>query len=123
MKGRILLVDDELDLVKLVRKRLETEGFEVSVALTGKEALARAPVEQPDAIVLDIMLPEMSGLEVCAKLKNDERAKRIPVIIYTGKGRQGDEALCRELGADGYVPKSAGTGALIQHISSLLPKR
>jgi DNA-binding response OmpR family regulator len=122
MKARILLVDDEPDVVKVVSKRLETEGFEVLVAPTGKEALAKAPAERPDAIILDVMLPEISGFEVCAKLKQDARTRQIPIIIYTGKGRQGDEQLCRELGADGYVPKGAGTSALVEQVHALLQR-
>jgi DNA-binding response OmpR family regulator len=122
-RRRVLLVDDEEDIVKIVRKRLELDGFEVLVAVEGKEALAKAKAECPDLIILDIMLPRVSGFEVCAKLKQDERSRQIPIVIYTGKSYEGDEQICQELGADAYVSKFDGLPALLDRVNALLRTR
>lgn len=119
-RRRVLLVDDEADVVKVVGKRLETEGFEVVVASTGPEAMAKVEADPPDLMILDVMLPKISGFEVCAKLKRDERFRKIPSIIFTGKGYEGDERLCRELGADAYVAKDRGPTVLIERANALL---
>ena len=120
-KRRILLVDDEPSIIKVVGKRLELAGFEVVVAVDGQEALAKARLAHPDAIILDLMLPKMSGLEVCAALKEDQRYCRIPIIIFTGKGQDLiDEKLCRECKADAYLNKSRRTSELIEQVEALL---
>src|SRR3989338_7718114 len=80
---RLLLVADEQSLAKLVTKRLEAEGFEVSVALDGEEALQKARQELPELIILDVMLPKMTGHEVCQILKQDPRYRHIPIILFT----------------------------------------
>lgn len=119
-RPRILLVDDEAGIVKVVRKALELNGFDVRAAGGGKEALAAVKEERPDLIILDIMLPRMSGLEVCQKLKHNPAYRQIPIIIYTGKGYEGDEPLCREVGADAYVAKLEGLPILLDRIKTLL---
>lgn len=119
-KRRILLVDDEPSIIKVVGKRLELAGFEVVVAVDGQEALAKARLSHPDAIILDLMLPKLSGLEVCAALKEDQRYCRIPVIIFTGKGQEIDETLCRECRADAYINKSRRASELIEQLEALL---
>jgi len=121
-KRRILLVDDEPSIVKMVGKRLELAGFEVLVAVDGREALSKAKLGRPDAIILDLMLPNVSGLEVCAELKHDPRYRRIPVIIFTGKGQELDEQLCRECGADAYINKSRRAVELIEQLEAVLER-
>ena len=120
-KYRVLLVDDEPSIIKTVSKRLEVAGFEVSVAMTGKEAVAKAQAEHPDVIVLDLMLPEMSGFDVCGTLKKDQQCSEIPVVVmFSGKGSEEDAERCRELGAAAYVTKTDGSQALIAQINALI---
>ena len=120
VKRRVLLVDDEPDIVKMIRKQLELEGFDVVVAVDGPEALEKAKAERPDLIILDVMLPHASGFEVCDKLKKDERYHDIPIIIYTGKGKPGDDQIVKELGADAYVTKVEGKAMLMEKVHALL---
>jgi DNA-binding response OmpR family regulator len=122
-KARILLVDDEQAVIKMVGKRLETAGFDVVSALDGEAALERARAECPDLIVLDLMLPKLSGLKVCATLKREEPFRRIPVIIFTGKDQEVDQSVCADSGADSYVPKSLSVNVLLTEIKTLLAKR
>ena len=119
-KRRVLLVDDEPDILKVISKRLELSGFEVLLAVDGPDALAKAKVGHPDVIILDLMLPGVNGLEVCAELKADPRYRQIPIIIFTGKGQEMDERLCREVGADAYINKSRKSAELIEQIEVLL---
>ena len=120
-KRRILLVDDEPSIIKMVGKRLEMKGFEVLIAMTGEEAITKAQAEHPDCIILDLMLPTMSGFEVCARLKKDQRCGEIPVVVmFSGKGQEEDAQRCRELGAAAYVTKTEGSTALLDHIQALL---
>ena len=122
-KRRILLVDDEPSIVKTVGKRLEVSGYEVVVVMDGETALAQAARVRPDLIVLDLMLPKLSGLKVCAALKQDPCYQHIPIIIFTGKDQDVDEKACRESGADAYLPKARGTEALLNEIQAQLAKR
>ena len=119
-KRRVLLVDDEPSIIKLVGKGLEVAGFEVVTAVDGEDGLAKAQLGHPDIIVLDLMLPKMNGLQVCAALKQDERYKRIPIIIFSGKGQEMDERLCRECGANAYINKPKGYKGLVDQITALL---
>lgn len=116
MPTRILLVDDEPSLVKLVKKRLETEGFEVSVAMDGEEALEKAVKETPDLIILDVMLPKMNGYDVCRRLKSDARYEKIPIILFTALAQEKDEKFGLESGADGYIRKPFRALELIEKI-------
>lgn len=121
-KPRILLVDDEPSIVKTVGKRLEVSGYEVVVVMDGEAALAQAARVRPNLIVLDLMLPKMSGLKVCATLKQDPCYQDIPIIIFTGKDQEVDEKACRESGADAYLPKARGTELLLTEIKTQLAK-
>ncbi|MBI4598471.1 MAG: response regulator [Candidatus Omnitrophica bacterium] len=119
-KRRVLLVDDEPAIVKTVGKRLEVAGYEVLIAMDGEDALTKARLGQPDVIILDLMLPKRSGYDVCSTLKNDPTYRAIPIIIFTGKGQEMDETLCRELGANAYISKPRQAKALIEQIEALL---
>ncbi len=101
-KRTILVVDDEPKLVKVVREYLEHDGYRVVVAGDGREALARFQEARPDLIVLDLMLPEFDGLEVCRRLRRDSN---IPIIMLTARAEEVDELVGLELGADDYVTK------------------
>jgi DNA-binding response OmpR family regulator len=119
-KPRILLVDDEPSLVKVVGKRLEVEGFDVSVAMDGEEALAQVAATRPQLIILDVMLPKLNGHEVCRKLKWDARYQKIPIIMFTAKVQEKDEKIGFEAGADGYIRKPFRAPELIEKIRALL---
>ena len=119
-RQRVLLVDDEASIIKVVGKGLQVAGYEVVTAMDGEEAMAKAQLANPDVILLDLMLPKKSGFEVCAALKKDPRYAKIPIIIFTGKGQEMDEKLCRELGADAYITKPHASKALIEQIEALL---
>ena len=121
-KRRVLLVDDEPSIVKTVGKRLELGGYEVLTAMDGQDGLAKARLGKPDVIILDLMMPKMSGFEVCAALKKDPQCRQIPIIIFTGKGQEMDEKLCRELGADAYISKPHQAAALLEEIEALLSR-
>ena len=119
-KPRILLVDDEPSIVKMVGKRLEIEGFEVVVAVDGQEGLTKAQAEHPDLIILDLMLPKLNGYEVCTMLKQDTRYQRIPIVLFTAKAQEKDEKLGMECGANAYVRKPFRAQELLEKIRGLL---
>lgn len=119
-KPRILLVDDEPAIIKVVSKRLEAEGFEVLTAMGGLQALAAAKGEAPDLIVLDLMLPEMNGYEVCTILKQDDRYRKIPIVLFTAKTQERDEKLGHDCGADAYIRKPFQAAELVGTIRRFL---
>ena len=121
-KGSILLVDDEQDIVKVLRKRLEMKGYDVEIAMDGEEALAQIEQRPPQLIILDIMLPKLNGYEVCAKLKRSEAHRNIPVVMYTAKGQAQDHLAGLMFGADAYVSKTCQFDDLYEQIQSLLEK-
>lgn len=119
-KRRILLVDDEPNIVKIVSRRLESEGFEVSIAMDGEMALEKARAEKPDLILLDVMLPKLSGYEVCRQLKQDARYQRIPILMLTALAQQTDEEFGFEIGTDAYMRKPFKTQQLLDKINELI---
>ena len=104
-RARILLVDDEPSIIKMVSKRLGVEGYEVLVAMDGQEGLDKAQAERPDLVILDLMLPRLNGYEVCARLKEDPAWRKVPVLLFSAKVQPKDEALGKQCGADGYLRK------------------
>jgi two-component system phosphate regulon response regulator PhoB len=122
-KAKVLVVDDEPDAVELVAFNLTKAGIAVVTAETGVEALAKAREILPDAIVLDLMLPEMDGLEVCRNLRREPKTARIPVIMVTAKGAEMDRVLGLELGADDYLTKPFSPRELVLRIKKLLQPR
>ena len=119
-KQRILLVDDEPSIVKMVGKRLEVEGFEVLIGTDGQEGLEKARAEHPNLIVLDLMLPKLNGYEICTMLKQDTRYQGIPIILFTAKAQEKDEKLGMECGANAYVRKPFRAQELLEKIRALL---
>lgn len=116
----ILVVDDEKDIVQLIRYNLEQEGFKVEAASDGIEALKKANEVKPDLILLDIMLPGKDGYEVIKSLNQNERTANIPVIFLTAKSAEFDEVLGLELGADDYVVKPISPRKLVSRIRAVL---
>lgn len=120
MGKRILVVDDEVQLVEMVKMRLEASGYDILCAYDGQDGLDKAKKDKPDLIILDLMLPKMDGYKVCGLLKNDSRYSKIPVIMFTAKAQDEDEALGRELGAEAYVTKPFEPKLLLDKIKELL---
>jgi two-component system alkaline phosphatase synthesis response regulator PhoP len=120
MKPRILAVDDEEDLLELVAYNLSREGFDVLPAATGEEALRIAVNEQPDLILLDWMLPGITGLDLTKRLKSDSRTERIPIVMLTVKNSDLDIALGLELGADDYITKPFSPRVLAARVRAVL---
>lgn len=120
---KILIVDDEVDLVETVRFSLEMEGFTVLVSGDGEDALKQARKENPDLIILDIMLPKLDGYKVCRLLKFDERYKHIPILMLTAKTQEKDKALGKEIGADEYITKPFEMDELMEKVTSYVSKK
>jgi two-component system phosphate regulon response regulator PhoB len=102
---KVLVVDDEEDILELISFNLSREGFQVTCAATGEEALKKAPALLPDIMLLDIMLPGIDGLEVARRLKADRSTQRIPIVMLTAKGEESDIVKGLELGAEDYITK------------------
>ena len=122
MKPKILVVDDEPDAVELVSFNLKAAGFDVVTAADGAEALKRAKEHQPDLLVLDVMLPEVDGLEVCKIIRRDPSVAHIPIIMLTAKAAEIDRVLGLELGADDYVTKPFSPRELVLRIRKILDR-
>lgn len=118
--GTILVIDDEKDLQELVRYNLEKEGYDVIVARDGTTGLDIALRHRPDLIVLDLMMPGMDGLEVCRKLRGDDRGKRVPLLMLTAKATEADRVVGLELGADDYVTKPFSPRELVARVKAIL---
>ena len=119
-KGRILVVDDEIYIVHILDFSLGMEGYEVLTALDGEQAVEKAKAERPDLIVLDIMMPKLDGYETCKLLKADEATKNIPVILLSAKGRNVDQKIGFEVGADDYITKPFSPRKLVERINAIL---
>ena len=119
---KIMIVDDEVDLVETVRFLLEMEGFNVLVSYNGEEALNQARKENPDLIILDLMLPKLDGYKVCRLLKFDERYKHIPILMLTAKTQEKDKILGKETGADEYITKPFEMDYLMEKVKAHLSK-
>jgi two-component system phosphate regulon response regulator PhoB len=120
MSSKILIIDDESDVVDLIAMNLKSAGFDVLTANNGVAGLQRAKADLPALIVLDLMLPQMSGLEVCKVLKKDPLTARIPIIMLTAKSEEVDRIVGLELGADDYVPKPFSPRELVLRIQSVI---
>lgn len=119
-RKRILVVDDEVYIAHILEFSLGMEGYEVITAICGNEALAKADEQHPDLIVLDIMMPEIDGYEVCRRLRADERFSDIPVILLTAKHSTEDKQKGMEVGASAYMTKPFRPAELIEKIRELL---
>jgi two-component system alkaline phosphatase synthesis response regulator PhoP len=117
---RVLIVEDERDILKLVTHYLEKEGFRVLTATTGIEALKKIQEEKPDLLMLDLMLPEMDGLEVCKRVRAKPETAMLPIIMLTAKAEESDTVIGLELGADDYVTKPFSPKALVARAKALL---
>ena len=116
----ILIIEDDEDIQELLRYNLVKQGYQVAVAATGELGLREAEKSCPDLILLDLMLPGMDGLDVCRRLKMDEKTRPIPVVMVTAKGEETDIVTGLELGADDYVVKPFSPRVLISRMRAVL---
>jgi DNA-binding response OmpR family regulator len=119
-KFKVMVVDDEMDIVKLVKISLEMANFEVIEAYSGKQALEKAQTTVPDIFLLDIMMPEMDGYEVCRRLKAQEATRNVPVVMLTAKGLKGDAEQGLKVGAADYILKPFDPYELGEQIHEIL---
>ncbi len=118
--ARILVVEDEPDLRQVLHYNLRDAGHDVVMASEGRKGLALAFEQPPDLVLLDLMLPDISGLEVCRSLKSDERTRHVPVIMVTARGEEIDRVVGFELGADDYVVKPFSIRELLLRLRAVL---
>lgn len=119
-KKSVIVVEDERDMAELIGLRLRREGYQVDLAHDGEEALAKIRSAAPDLVVLDIMMPRMSGTEVLRELRNDPRTRGIPVVMLTAKGEESDQIVGLQLGADDYITKPFSMSVLAARLSAVL---
>lgn len=117
---RILVIEDDKDIVELVRYNLEKDGFQVVACADGATGLAQIRKSPPDVLILDLMLPKLSGLEICKEIRKDVSLNRLPILILTAKGEEADRVVGLELGADDYVTKPFSPRELAARVKALL---
>jgi two-component system, OmpR family, phosphate regulon response regulator PhoB len=120
MASRLLIVEDEPDIRSLLLFHLEREGYQLTVARSGEDAVRLAHAAPPDLVLLDLMLPEMDGLEVCRRLRRDPATQTVPIVMLTARGDEVDRVLGLELGADDYVVKPFSPRELVARIRAVL---
>jgi two-component system phosphate regulon response regulator PhoB len=116
----VLLVDDERDLLSLLDFNLRAAGFETVLATTGEQAMSQLRRRVPDLVLLDLMLPDIPGTELCRQLKADPRTKHLPVVMLTAKGEEVDRVVGFEIGADDYVTKPFSVRELVLRLKAVL---
>jgi DNA-binding response OmpR family regulator len=122
-KGKILVVDDEVYIVHILDFSLRMEGYEVVTALDGEQALEKVASEHPDLVVLDIMMPKLDGYDTCKRLKANAETRDIPIILLSAKGRNVDQRMGFEAGANDYITKPFSPRKLVEKINSMLPQQ
>src|ERR1035437_9254979 len=123
MATRIVIIEDEPDIVQLVRYSFQKEGFQVESFVRGKDGLDYLHRKPADLVLLDIMLPDLDGLEICNRLRADERLRTLPVIFLTAKGAEIDRVLGLEIGADDYVVKPFSSRELLARVKAVLRRK
>lgn len=118
--ARILVIEDEQDLQKVLGYNLQHAGHEVLAALRGRDGLQLAREKNPDFVILDLMLPDLSGTEICKTMKRDPKTRHIPILMLTAKGEEIDRVVGFELGADDYVVKPFSVRELLLRIDAIL---
>ena len=117
---KVLVVDDEQDILELIRHSLAKEGFEVHVAANGAQALEQARKVKPEIIIMDVMMPVMDGMEACRQLKDNPETKNIPVIFLTARSEEFAELAGFEAGADDYIAKPVRNRVLLSRVKAIL---
>lgn len=119
-RARVLLIEDDKDIIELVRYNLEKDGYQVSACSDGATGLAQIRKTPPDLLLLDLMLPKLSGLEICKEIRRDDRLGRLPILIISARGEEADRVVGLELGADDYVTKPFSPRELVARVKALL---
>ncbi len=122
-QAKILVVDDEVYILHILDFILGAESYDVVTATNGEQALQKVREEKPDLVILDIMMPKLDGYETCRMIKSDPATKNIPVILLTAKGREVDQKLGREVGANDYMTKPFSPSKLIERVQAILGVR
>jgi len=122
LRGRVLVVDDEPTIADIVSRYLARAGYEIALAETGEDALRRAAEDRPDVVVLDLMLPDVDGLEVMRRLLQQDR-RRTAIILLTARGQESDRIVGLRLGADDYVVKPFSPAELVARVDAVLRRR
>jgi two-component system, OmpR family, alkaline phosphatase synthesis response regulator PhoP len=122
-KQRILLVDDEPDILELISYNLEKEGFEVQTASNGRIALQKARLQKPDLVLLDVMMPEMDGMETCRELREDPQLKDVIIALLTARNEDYSQIAGFEAGADDYISKPIKPRVLVSRVKALLRRQ
>jgi two-component system alkaline phosphatase synthesis response regulator PhoP len=123
VQPRIVIIEDEKDIVDLVRYNFRKEGFEVEGFLRGKDGLEYLRQRTTDLILLDVLLPDLDGFEICKRLRADDRLRAVPVIFLTAKGEEIDRVLGLEIGADDYVVNPFSPRELIARVKAVLRRQ
>ena len=123
MKKRILLVEDDPSAIRLVGYALEQEGYEVLTAANGVEGLRKAREEEPDLLILDVMLPGLDGFELCRRLRADAQTAGLPVLMLSAKAQEIDKTTGLKMGADAYLTKPADPSEIVSRVESLLAQK
>jgi len=119
-KEKILIVEDDPDIVEMIDYNLKKEGYRIISVLNGEDAIGIAEKENPDLIILDLMLPEMDGFQVCKHLRSEEKTSSVPIIMLTAKSQETDKVVGLELGADDYMTKPFSPRELVARIKAVL---
>jgi DNA-binding response OmpR family regulator len=122
MDRKILIVDDDLETLKLVGLMLQRRGYEIVAASAGSQALAKVEAEKPDLVILDIMMPDVDGYEVCQQLRSNPNTAHLPVLMFTAKGLTEDKTSGFQAGADDYLTKPIHPSELVSHVEALLKR-
>ncbi len=122
-RPRVLIVEDEQDLCHLLQYNLTREGFDVTIAETGEQALEQVQAQEFALVLLDLMLPQMDGLELCRRLKRDAVTAQVPIVMVTAKGEEADIVTGLELGAEDYITKPFSPRVLLARVRAVLRRR
>jgi two-component system phosphate regulon response regulator PhoB len=118
-KKKILVVEDDRDISELITYNLEREGYDIACLYDGSQALDFVRKRKPEMIILDLMLPEIDGIEICRQLKSDATTKHIPIVMLTAKSEEADVVLGLQMGADDYIPKPFSPKVLVARIKAI----
>ncbi len=122
-RARVLIVEDESDIANLIHFHLSKEGYAATIAPNGRRALELVEQERPELVILDIMLPDLDGLEVCRKIKRDPVSQRVPILMVSARGEESDIVVGLELGAEDYVTKPFSPRVLMARVKAVLRRR
>ncbi len=122
-KKKILVIEDELDIIKIIEFNLTQEGYNIISINSGKEAISTVQKEEPDLIILDIMIPDLDGFEICKLLKANDNLKHIPIIMLSAKSQEHSIVTGLELGADDYITKPFSVHILVARIRAVLRRK